>query len=189
MNRGEDLSRSGTRHEIPVEFSTNGSLGALEITKKADELGLMGGLGLDVVRLVVGVRTREFLATGDGGSGCKREELLDTNDVIWADDSRDIKVSQATPGIEANFSEHAFVVGSAGRPGKKVADPLVGEGLDSCAVAADGDRCELVAFWVGCEDDGAGGVVLVDEVNGAGRGDACEGCDSGKNGGCELHLE
>jgi len=124
LDGGSVISSTGWENS-----STTLALGGREVTKKADELGLRGGLGLNVIPLVIGVVARESLATRDWGLGGSWVDLLDVAVVIWVDNGRYIKPgSSGTPAIERDFSEHTWSVLGTILDGVEVTDPSVWEG-------------------------------------------------------------
>ena len=189
MKEVRNLSGSSTGDEFFADLGSGFTLGGGEVADETDELIGISGLGLDVVGKVVGVVAREGLAARERSVGVQREHLLDTINIIWVDDSRDIKVSHASPGIEADFTEHTGSVVGAFGDRVPVANPagrerLVGSGIAGNSKGIDGSTARGRS-----EDQGTGGAVLVDEVHGTGRSDGSESCGSGKDGSSELHFE
>jgi len=168
--------------------STTLALGGREVTKKADELGLRGGLGLDIIPLVVSVVARKGLATRDWGLGGSWVNLLDVGVVIWVDNGGYIEPgSGGTPSIERDLSEHTWDVIGTLLNGIEVTDPSVWEGdvLGSKTIDGDGVNGFLTLLWG--EVDGALDRILVDEINAVGKSlSSHEG--ERKSGGGELHV-
>jgi len=168
--------------------STTLALGGREVTKKADEIGLGGGLGLDVIELVVSVVAREGLATRNWGLGGSWVYLLDITIVIWVDDGGYIEPdSGVTPSIERDLSEHTWSVLGALLDGVEVTDPSVWEGdaLGFKTLNRNGVNGALTRLWG--EVDSALDRILVDELNAVGKD--LGGHDGKRNsGGGELHV-
>lgn len=164
-----------------------GDGGQTVLAEGADEVGLGGGLGLDVVGEVVGVVAQEVVAAGGGGLGGGRVHELDAVHVVGVDDGGDVEVGQVVPAVEGDLAEHAGGVLGAVRDGVPVADPGLGEVDGGGALGGDLDRVDGGEAGVGDEVDGAVGVVEGLEGDGVG-GDGDGRAEEGEKAG-ELHLE
>lgn len=156
--------------------------------KGADELLLLGSLGLDVVRQVVGVVAREVDAARHGLQGLGREHLLDVVLVVGVDNGGDVKVGQAVPAAKVDLAEHAGDVVGALLDGVEVALPGIGEGNSGVLSTADLDGVDVGAAGVGGEVDGALSVVQGPEGDAGGRRES-RGGNEGSNRGGETHFE
>lgn len=114
------------------------------IAEKTDELIGFGGLGLNIIPLVVCVIARKGLAARDRGIGSEGEELLDTVDIIWVDDSGDIEVGHSSPGVEADFTEHTASIFGSLRDSEPVTYPAGWEGLIGIAETLDGEGFDTI---------------------------------------------
>lgn len=150
---------------------------------KGDDDGVAGSrLGLNVIRLVVGIGASEGHAAGHRALSVRRVHLVDTGGVVRVDNGGDIKVSGASVAVEGELSEHTRSVGCAAVVGISVASPAIREGdVDRLA---SGDRGVL---------DGAGASPhdgTVGAIHGLER-DSVGGADHRSQGGdskvAELH--
>lgn len=150
-----------------------------QVTKKADQFSVRCRQGSDVIKLVVCIGTGEGLAARDGLVDVLWHNHLDPIDIVWIDDSRHIEISLLSEPIEANFSEHAWLIlGSPGN-GVPVADPSIGESGFSCTQSWDDEWYNFLERSLRGEDDGSLSVVLVDEV------DRVRSNERGKRSDCE----
>jgi hypothetical protein len=159
-----------------------------DIAQQADELLVGSGESLDVIPLVVGVAAWECLATRDRQVFVLWEQHLDAIGIVWVDNGRDIEKGHATPSIPADFAEHTRDIFCIFGDRVEVTDPsTVKLGNGSC-MAFEDEVLRAGHVLLPSEDDGAGGAVLVDEMDRVG---GCHGCE---RGGCkkdsvdELHL-
>lgn len=158
------------------------------MTQSGDEIGLLGGLGLDIIGVPVGVVARPDLAAGHGPLTLLGPHLLDVVVVIGVDDGGHIEVGQADPAVEVDLTEHAGGVGLALLDGPVVADPVVGEGDSLVLLVVDGDGRKLLVSGVGSEGNGAGNTIQSPEGN-AGGADGSGGGDEGHGGSSEMHFK
>lgn len=93
------------------------------------------------------------------------EDLLDAHVVVGVDDGRDVKVCRACPAVEGDLAQHAGDVFGALGDRVPVADPAGGEGLVGGLETLDLELGDGFETGVLSEVDGAGGGVLVDEVD------------------------
>ncbi|KAH6611234.1 hypothetical protein Trco_001254 [Trichoderma cornu-damae] len=156
--------------------------------QSADEVALLGGLGLDIIRQVVGVVAREVDTSRHGLVGLGREDLLDVVLVVGVDNGGDVEVGQSVPAAEGDLAEHARDVGSAVLDGIEVALPGVGEGDGGVLLAVDGDGFEVGLARVAGEVDGALNIVQSPEGDAGGAGQS-RGSNQGSNRSSETHFE
>ena len=116
------------------------------------------------------------------------EDHLDAVGVVWVHDGGDVEVVRTCVTVPAHLAEHTGDVGTALVVRVPVADPGVGEGNVGSPVTFDGDAVDGGEAGLRCEDDVAGGAVLVDELDCVGCCEGEEGRD-GEEGACELHFE
>lgn len=153
-----------------------------------DDVGLRGGLGLDVVGQPVSVVAWEDLATGHGLLRRLGPHLLDVVLVVGVDDGRDVEVGQAVPAREVDLTQHARVVRLAILDGVEVADPRLGELDGRVLLVVDDDGGDIGRSRVAGEVDGALDVVEGPEGDSAGA-DGGRGGDEGHGRGSEMHLD
>jgi len=158
------------------------------ISKGTDEVVLAGGLGLQVVRVVVGVVAGERLAARHWLHGTSREELLDVVHVIGVDDGRDVEIDQIIPTTEVDLAEHAGNVGLAVRDSVEVASPARGEVDSGVPRTADVDRRKLGQVSVAGEVDGTLNLIQGPECDARSAGDS-RGGDESSNGKSETHFD
>lgn len=97
-------------------------------TEGDDDVVAGGGLGLDVVRVVVSVGAGKGHTARDGSLGIGRVHLVDAGLVLRVDDGGDIKVSGASIAVEGELGQHARRVGCAVRNRVRVAAPAIRDG-------------------------------------------------------------
>lgn len=158
-----------------------------EVAEKTDELVFLGGEGSDVVPFVVGVRAGEGLAARDGLRAVLGHEHLYPVVVVGVNNGGDVEVGVACETVEAELTEHAWLVLGAGGDRVEVSDPGVGEGCISSTHAWDDEGWDLFEGRLRGEVDGSFGVVLVDEVDCVGGSEGCKrgGCEEGSS---EMHF-
>lgn len=149
-------------------------------TEGDDDVVAGGGLGLDVVRVVVGVAAREALAAGDGRLRVRGVHLVNTRVVVRVDDRRNVKVGGARIAIEGELRKHARCGLSARRDGEGITDPPCWDG--------DGDG--LASRDSGVRQGGTASPHNgpVGAVHGL-EGDGVVGADQGGQGqNCQVHV-
>lgn len=166
----------------PLEVDASGALADGD-----DDVLLMGNLGLDIIREVVGIVAREDHAARHGRLGVGREHLLDVVLVLGLDDGRDVEVSLALSTVELDLAEHARGVLLSLGDGVEVANVLVREGHSLLLRGVDLDGLHIPGVFVGGEVDGTADVVKGPEgdLSGGGNGGRAE---KSKDGGGELHF-
>jgi len=97
------------------------------------------------------------------------EDHLDASGVEWVDDSGDIKVVCTRVTVPADLAQHTGDVVGTLAVRVPVSDPGDREGNVGCVVAFENDIVDGGETFLGCEDDVAGGAVLVDELDCVGR--------------------
>lgn len=105
------------------------------------------------------------MAARDRFVAVKREDLLDSVDVVGVDNGRDIIVSGAQETVEADLAEHTWDVLLPVGDGVPVTDPACWESLVGGLGALDDELWKALETGAGSEDDGTLGGVLVDEVH------------------------
>lgn len=161
--------------------------GAGAAAESADNLNLVGDLGLDIVGQVVGVVAGEGLAARGGRLGADGPHLLDAVVIAGINNGRDIKVGQAVPALEGNLTEHAGDVVLAGRDGVPVANPALGD-LDRVLLSTlDLERGNFSVADAGGEVDGAVSLVKRLEVDLVGSGHEGGGAEDSEDL-RELHI-
>lgn len=196
------LGRGGPPAQNPL-VREDGRIGLLGLggaggvggsAKGADQVGLRGRLGLDVIRQVVGIGAREEVAArsdqgvGQAGAGeAGRVDHLDAVDVVGVDDGRDVKEGLTGPAVEGDLAEHARDVGLTGRDRVEVALPVLGDIDDDALESRHDGGGDHTSTGVAGEVDGAVGGILGDQSDSVGSGSkGGAGKEGSKRG--ELHI-
>lgn len=174
-------------NERPIHSCDHASpSGIAEISKKTDQFSVIGRQSRNIIPLVVGIGTRESLASRNGSVAVLGEEHLDALIVGGVDNGRDIEVSSSGVAVPAKLSEHTGDVVSSIGDRVEVSNPRVREGLVGGCETSNVECGDGFETLVGSEVDGASSSVLVDEVDHV----CCSGHGGkGKEGSEELHFE
>lgn len=176
MGVGESLTR------VIFDSVTLAGYGHVSGTEGDDDVAAGGGLGLDVIREVVGVGAGECHAAGHRSFGVGRVHLVDASRVLRVDDGRDIEVGGACIAVEGELGQHTGGVGSAAGVRVRVASPAIRDGDTDRLTGRDRGIFNLGGT---SPDDGAVGAVHGLE------GDSVGGADHRGQGGnnelVELH--
>jgi len=172
----ENLSRPLAHDKVALEdgfVEDNVGLATLvegSVSQSADKVGLLCGLGLDIVPEVVRVVAGEVVtARGRGGVVC-REDLLDSVEVIGVDDCRDVEESDAAPTIEGHLTQHAGNVRCAIGNGVPVPYPADRDVNLDILAARDLNRRNSGKAGIGGEDDFPGSLIERLESDSVGQG-------------------
>lgn len=138
------------------------------VAHQADNGGLLGAHGLDVVWEVVCVGAGEGLAARKWLLGGLGIHDLDVGIVTGVDNCADVEEGVVAPGVPGNLAEHAGDIGGAGLNGVPVANPGLGEGLVVDSVGTNGQGWDLSMTGGRGEVDRAGLAVLLDELDDVG---------------------
>lgn len=141
-----------------------------------------GGLGLNIVGIVVSVVAGEGHAARDGGLGVSRVHLVDTSLVLRVDDGGDIKVGGARIAVECKLGQHTRCVGGTAGVRVRVASPAIRDGNIDRLAGRDRSIFDLSSAG---PDDGAVGAVH--GLEGDGVGGAHHRGQGGNSKVLELH--
>jgi hypothetical protein len=163
--------------------------GGLDALAEDDgEVALGGGLGSDVVGLVVLGAAGDGHAAGNGRLGLRGVHHDDPVSGRRVDDGRDVEEVGTAIAVEGELGKDAWDVGLAIVIGVGIASPALRELLGDLAVAFNGELVDLSEPLGGSEDDVTSDTVLVDELGAVLRcHQGRESCEEEGLG--ELHLE